>query len=545
MGPFGYPKSMGVGNTLLERGRAMRRHTWICRTIFVVVFAAAACAAAAPGSAADHHVLQVFTVDDLDRPTDLSHAPVKVTPLYGGSDRTAVALQWQYDPSDATPSGMPDDGRPQAHPTRTVASVQFDAPADTGDLAITGLVQMTVDTFRGSYEIPGPLVSQPRVTVAVHGDGGPAVTAPWLNIGASPANDFRQFTAVRLPIPRGPARRVRVDLMVPDDVSGTLILADLCFVGSGSETAPTTPLLGGPSPAWPLGHVSASPVREFDGDDFDAHLSGSVNGVEISAPVQGSSAKQIANVTVSLPPAAGLRTIPLLAVDDPGVTRGQYAIVGDVSYGGVGDADVVGYGYLEMWSDFADGGHYFTRALGDSGLMRGIRGRSGPRPFALPFDAGDRRPTRISMNLVMSGRGGVGLTNLQLVQYDPAPPSTRPAVATNAPQPPWWARDRVTGTATGLFGLVGFLALAEPLMRRGRGRGTVLALVVAVGVLGEVYFGWAMAVAGHGEPWRTWTPLLLCGVAGLCVPACIPIVNRRYRDAELRRMRALDALAPA
>jgi hypothetical protein len=308
-------------------------------------------------------------------------------------------------------------------------------------------------------------------------------------------------------------------------------------------------------------------------------------------------------INVTAPPAASAgtpRVVNLMSLDDPGITVDDYAIVGMAEYGGLnGSPDMDGVGYLEMWSEFADGSRYFSRTLADAGPLRRLSGHSAARPFRLPFHAdAARRPTRLILNLCLPGVAMVRLSDMRLVQEIPA---TQPASvagpasrldqlrteedrlatklsflrtqlgpshpdlavlqaeldavrerireveatgqATMPLPPPWWARDRVTGTATGLFGLVGCLGFAEPLMRRGRARGLVLTLVVAVGVLGEAYFGWAMAVAGHGEPWRAWTPMLLCGVAGLCVPASIPIVNRRYREAELRRMRALDAVA--
>jgi hypothetical protein len=65
--------------------------------------------------------------------------------------------------------------------------------------------------------------------------------------------------------------------------------------------------------------------------------------------------------------------------------------------------------------------------------MRILKGRSGPRGFLLPFHAGDLRPTRIRMDLVMPGRGTVSLANLRLVQY----PKTA-AVAARAASSPWF-----------------------------------------------------------------------------------------------------------
>ena len=180
--------------------------------------------------------------------------------------------------------------------------------------------------------------------------------------------------------------------------------------------------------------------------------------------------------------------------------------------------------------------------------MRVLRGRSGPRPFALPVDAGPRRPTRVQLTLVISGTGKVELDDLKLVQCEPA---TRPAVAATGTPPavrPWWTRDRVTARAVQLFGLTGGLAggvvgcLAPVLARRGRGRWVPVALLVGLAVVGEAYLAWAMAVLGHGDGPAAWRPLLTAGLVGLCMPALIPVVTAGRREAELRRMRAADAV---
>src|SRR5512140_1405016 len=78
-------------------------------------------------------------------------------------------------------------------------------------------------------------------------------------------------------------------------------------------------------------------------------------------------------------PAGGI-TLPLLTVDEPGITTTRYALVGEVSCEGVG-----GTGFLEMWSLFADGGRYFSRSLAEQGPLASLRGTAGPRRFVLPF----------------------------------------------------------------------------------------------------------------------------------------------------------------
>ena len=234
------------------------------------------------------------------------------------------------------------------------------------------------------------------------------------------------------------------------------------------------------------------------------------------------------SVQVLAAPPSPPRVLNVLSIDDPPFTADDYAVTGVVGYAGVDAADMDGVGYLELWSDFPGGGRFFTRTLADAGPLRMLAGHSANRSFRLPFHSNPgQRPTRISLNLVLPGRALVTLGELKLVQDEPV---TQPATAavsagtapaefvsrldllrseesrlivqlagaqqalspkdaqvvvlqaelakvrelivraggTNETSPPWWARDRVTDTAAGLFGLAGFLALAEPLMRRGR-----------------------------------------------------------------------------
>jgi hypothetical protein len=243
-------------------------------------------------------------------------------------------------------------------------------------------------------------------------------------------------------------------------------------------------------------------------------------------------------------PAAAPLTIPLLSIESPAVTADDYAVVGRVAYAGVDPAsDMDGVGYLELWSEFPGGGRYFTRTLSDTGPTQALAGRSAARPFRLPFCANPgQRPLRLEVNLVLPGKATVTLSDLKLVQ-DEDPAAIANVAATSTVPPPWWARDGVINCGIGLFGLIGFLGLSEPLIRRGRGYRVVVSAVVGVGLVGQVYFGWAMALVGRGDGWRDWGPLLLCAVAAWCVPLSIPRLNRRYRDAELRRMRAMDAVA--
>jgi hypothetical protein len=109
--------------------------------------------------------------------------------------------------------------------------------------------------------------------------------------------------------------------------------------------------------------------------------------------------------------AAGPTTTALLVVVEPRVEGLFYRISGSVEY-----AAVEGEGYLEMWSEFADGSRYFSRTLDSQGPMSKLAGSSPARPFVLPFtstpEAG--QPTRLELNVVLPGPGRVTLSGLRL-----------------------------------------------------------------------------------------------------------------------------------
>ena len=119
-----------------------------------------------------------------------------------------------------------------------------------------------------------------------------------------------------------------------------------------------------------------------------------------------------------------------------------------------------GDGYLEMWNHFPNGGAYFSKTLGDSGPMGGLRGSSSWRPFSLPFmsDAKTGTPSRLEFNLVLPGPGTVKLGDLRLVQYPDG------IAAVSSPRA-WWSNwaavwiGAVGGTIIGCLGaLIGTLA---------------------------------------------------------------------------------------
>lgn len=230
------------------------------------------------------------------------------------------------------------------------------------------------------------------------------------------------------------------------------------------------------------------------------------------------------------------RTATVLVVESPGITRSCYAMTGRVRYEGV-----QGEAYLEMWSHFPDGSHYFTRTLGRSGLLQRLEGSSPWRPFSLPFRAtsGTDGPETLVVNVVLPGRGTVYLGPLRLVQYaDDEDPLALPGA--------WWG-DRTGGLIGGIsgvvFGSVG--GLIGILSGMGKARRTVLALARATCAAGILLLIVGVAALADSQPYAVWYPLVLAGI--LCssiMGGMLPVLRRRYEQLELRRMTAMDAAVP-
>jgi hypothetical protein len=242
-------------------------------------------------------------------------------------------------------------------------------------------------------------------------------------------------------------------------------------------------------------------------------------------------------------PAEG-RSINILKLEKPGITQSRYAIRGEVSY-----ADVNGTGFLEMWNYFDDGGFYFTRTLGDSGPMGKLSGSSDWRPFVMPFNASKGQvPNRLEVNVVLPKGGTVKVRDAKLVEY--ATPATTKAAAMSAPMTidaqaaeAWWG-PRTGGLFGGIVGsIVGICGAIIGLgAARGRGRRFVISLMITMATLGAFLFSAGLVALLIAQPYGVWYPLLLSGglSAGL-MAGLLPTIKRRYEQAEIRRMEALDA----
>ncbi len=227
-----------------------------------------------------------------------------------------------------------------------------------------------------------------------------------------------------------------------------------------------------------------------------------------------------------------LRSVRVLSLQTPGITRARYAITGQLRFDGV-----EGDGYLEMWSHFPDGSRYFSRTLATAGPMKSLTGSSGWRRFVLPFfnEEGGTPPAKVLVNVVLPGRGTVYLGPVRLVQYGP---NENPLAVAGQ----WWS-DRtagllgaIAGSILGcLGGLVGWLTSAG---RARRVALTTVKLMILVGVIGLAVGGVALA---RSQPYAVYYPLLLIGSLCSVLPAALfRSIRRRYEEIELRRMRAMD-----
>lgn len=229
----------------------------------------------------------------------------------------------------------------------------------------------------------------------------------------------------------------------------------------------------------------------------------------------------------------GQATIPVLTIDNPGVTEATYAVRGQVRY-----QDIEGKACLEMWSHFPGGERYSTRTLAAAGPLRSLEGSSGWRSFSLPFFIRDeaKRPERLVINVVLPGKGKVRLSPLQLVQY---------AAGENPLAGPtqWWG-DRQGGLIGAIFGvLFGTLgAVVGVLGSRGRARAFVLGTLRISAGVGTVSLVLGFVSLAFSQPYAVYFPLFLIGILATALPlGLLRIVRRQYEQIELRRMKAQDA----
>lgn len=217
----------------------------------------------------------------------------------------------------------------------------------------------------------------------------------------------------------------------------------------------------------------------------------------------------------------------LVELQDPPVGGDGFEITGQVRYEGV-----VGTGYLQMWSTFADGGRYFSRTLADTGPLAAISGDSDWREFSLPFYLnGAEPPERLEVGVVLPGAGTVRVSSLSLG-------------AIGGGNAGWWS-DRAAGFIGAIGGsAMGILGAAVgALSSRGRARRFVLSVSVGAAALGVVLIAVCGLALAQGQPRAvTFTLGLSGGLLAVIFGSLIPRLRRIYAQAELRRMRALDTV---
>ncbi len=170
----------------------------------------------------------------------------------------------------------------------------------------------------------------------------------------------------------------------------------------------------------------------------------------------------------------------LLTIDQPKITAKSYVLQGKVKVEGVMQP-----GFLEMLNAFQAPiqGEFFTRSLDETGPMGKLVGDAPWREFQLPFYINVPEPavpTKLKLNIHLPGSGTVYLTDLELREGLPAIPNAVPAAG--------------SGISASLL---------------------IIAVVFIAGI-GVVLFALAILLLYR------WT------------------ASRKARDAELRRMRALD-----
>ena len=226
-------------------------------------------------------------------------------------------------------------------------------------------------------------------------------------------------------------------------------------------------------------------------------------------------------------------TVTAFVIEAPGITGSRYSVKGTVRYEGVEEKS-----YLEMLNVFPDGGEYFSRTLDRTGPLGSLEGNSDWRPFVLPFflNQATEGPVKLTVNVVLGGKGTVWLGPLRLVQYGPEEDPL-------AIHGQWWS-GRSAGLMGGIAGaMLGCLGgLVGWLGSKGKARVFVLGTMRIFKVLGGTSLVLGGVAVATSQPYAVYYPLLLIGVimVGVAVVTSRNL-QKRYEDLELRKMRAMDA----
>lgn len=226
------------------------------------------------------------------------------------------------------------------------------------------------------------------------------------------------------------------------------------------------------------------------------------------------------------------QVIALAQFEVPKINTQAYVLSGLVKY-----ANVEGHAFFDMWSYFPDGSHYFSRTLASTGPLQSLTGTSDWRPVQLPFSFQNStvQPSRVTLSLVMPGKGTVWLDNFEFREIE----SLGSIGNSNA----WWTGSvggwvgAIVGCSLGLIGtIVGILAAS------GRGRAFMLPLMICGSILGVILTLVGVVALANGQPYNVYYPMLLAG--GMCLFFGVFgffRVRQHYATIELRRMNAHDA----
>ncbi|MEO1980687.1 MAG: hypothetical protein ABGZ24_09235, partial [Fuerstiella sp.] len=227
-------------------------------------------------------------------------------------------------------------------------------------------------------------------------------------------------------------------------------------------------------------------------------------------------------------------TVRLATLESPRISKSCYRFLGKIRYEGVEQS-----GYLEMWSHFVDGGQYFSRTLSPSGPMGTIHGTSGLREFILPFHAGSESgpPARLEINLVLPAQGKVWIGPLHVSEF-----AEQQWSSATAAEGAWWG-NRTGALIGGILGpLLGIMgAIVGMLCGLGRGKTVCMAICWTAVVFGVICLVTGIAALFQSQPYVVYYPLLSIGVIATAVMGgVLPTVRKRFADAELSRMEAID-----
>ena len=231
-------------------------------------------------------------------------------------------------------------------------------------------------------------------------------------------------------------------------------------------------------------------------------------------------------------------TTRLVTIEKPGISKFNYKVQGRIRYEGVELP-----GYLEMWSHFAGGGGpYFSKTLSDSGPMGIIHGASASRNFLLPFRSSSRSgtPTKLEINLVLPANGKVWISPLSVSEFDE---NEWGDVMTA--EGAWWG-NRTASWIGGILGpLLGIMgAIVGTLSGMGRGRKVALGICWFTIVFGSVCLAVGLVAVAMSQPYVVYFPLLLIGfLSTVIMSSVLPSTRKRFENAELRRMEAMDVSA--